>query len=127
MDDALNSGIAPSEEAAAAKKAAADSAAAHSDIPDDRIAIFDPEHESLVYGAQSDIRFGPRGGFEPHIWIGERDHPLLGDMLTAYPAMFEVGAPNKVYVCDVCGQEFRSVPSLRGHKSAKHGGAVVKS
>jgi hypothetical protein len=117
------------EEVEAARAAAASTAATNYHLSDDQIAIYDPEHESLVYGPGSSaddglIRFGPRGGFEPNVWVGPRDHPLLQPMMARHPKMFEMGATNKVFVCEYDGQEFKSLNGIRGHKNAKHGGVV---
>lgn len=88
------------------------------------IRLFDPEHESLVYGPFGEIKFGPRGGFEPNVWVGPREHPLLPAMMLEFPKMFEVGAPERVYVCGTCGEQFKSLPAWRGHQTKHKGGAV---
>jgi uncharacterized Zn-finger protein len=131
IEAALNPGDGrPSvEEVEAARQAAASTAATNYQLTADQIAVYDPEHEALVFGPGSSaddglIRFGPRGGFEPNVWVGPRDHPLLQPMMARHPKMFEIGAANKVYVCDYCGAEYKALPAIRGHKNAKHGGVV---
>lgn len=117
---------------AEAKTAAARTAASRyaADLSEDQVIIFDPEHESLSYGPASDIEFGPRGGFEPHVWIGPRDHPLVDKMMLEHPKMFELGAEKKVIACGDCmaagvtPNEFKTLQAFRGHRLARHGGAV---
>lgn len=106
-----------------ARERASNTAIAGNRIAADQIAIYDPEYEQLVYGEDSEIKFGPRGGFEPNVWVGPRNHPLVPQMLKSHPRMFEIGAKNKVYVCDHCSEEFGTLPELQGHK-ASHGGEI---
>ncbi len=139
--DAVQGGVAlvenPSvEEVLAARSAASTTAIAHAELPEGHIAIFDPEHESLVYGQSGEIKFGPRGGFEPHVWVGPEDlgaedeSNIVGKMLLAHPQMVVVGQKaNQVFVCGDCAvqgkeAEFKSLASFRGHKLAKHGGTT---
>ena len=118
-----------------ARQAAATTAASHAAIADDHIVVFDPEHESLVYGPASEIQFGPRGGNEPHVWIGPRvigseEYNLVDKMMTEHPRMFELGVEKKVIACGDCmaagvtPNEFKSLQSFRMHRLSRHGGAV---
>lgn len=93
------------------------------------VILFDPEFVSFVYGPGDNnpteaICFGPRGGFEPGIWIGRSDHPLLEAMLEQRPELVDVtsgpAAQQKVYVCPECLGEFGTPIAFRGHFNAKH-------
>ncbi len=114
-----------------ASEVASRSVAANIEVPEDHIAIFDPEHDSLTYGPANEIKFGPKGGFEPQVWIGPRvigseDANLVEQMMTAHPRMFEIGAEKKTYVCADCSiqgrtpNEFKSLMAYKGHLGRVH-------
>lgn len=120
-----------------AGEVASRSVAANIVVSEDEIAIFDPEHESLVYGPANEIKFGPKGGFEPQVWIGPRvigseESNLVAQMMEAHPRMFEIGAEKKTYVCGDCAiqgrtpNEFKTLMAYKGHLGRVHP-KVVKS
>lgn len=89
--------------------------------PDEtEVALFDPVYAGFSFGpgnAGETIDFGSRGGFEPHVWIGPRNHPLLDRLLEERPDLIEgdgSAGPTKVFVCPEC---MREIPSLIGYKS----------
>jgi len=83
----------------------------------DTIKLFDPEHISLSYGPSSEIQFGPKGGFDEHIWIGLRAHPMLPALLSAYPGIREADVPLvNLFVCEECDASFGTKVGLRSHK-----------
>lgn len=91
-------------------------------VPDeDEVRLWDPLYEGYSYGPGGigdNIDFGVRGGFEPRVWIGPRDHPLLDGLLRERPDLIEGDGDDatrvKVYVCAECNKE---VTSLIGYKS----------
>jgi len=83
----------------------------------DTIKLFDPEHVSLTYGASNEIQFGPKGGFDEHIWIGLRAHPMLPALLSSYPGIREADVPLvNLFVCEDCDASFGTKVGLRNHK-----------
>lgn len=121
-DQAIEGAAQPSvddAELASVQEAIASTAAFKASVPKGMVRLYHPEYESLTFGdrEQGDvIQFGPKGNFEPHVWIGPEDHPLLPALLAGHPAIRSVDAPNKVYVCDECGAEFKVIIALRSHR-----------
>lgn len=86
--------------------------------PESEIVVLnDPEHISLSFGPSNEIQFGPKGGFDEHLWRGPRAHPMLPALLSAYPAIREADAPRQnIFVCEDCGAEFGTKVGVRNHK-----------
>jgi hypothetical protein len=90
--------------------------------PDDgEIMLYDPVYEGFSYGpgnAGQTIDFGARGGFEPRVWIGPRNHPLLDGMLRDRPDLIEGDGKDKltkVIVCPECLREFNALIAYKSH------------
>lgn len=117
------------EDVLTARERAVSTAVAHNQIEEGLVGLYDPEYESMSFGDGADgeavIQFGPKGGFEPNVWVGPADHPLLPKLLATHPLIFEIGAPNEVYVCPDCPQKpepvkFRVLAAYREHQTVKH-------
>lgn len=98
-------------------------------VPDeDEIKLYDPVYAGYCFGpggAGSTIDFGHRGGFEEHVWIGRRDHPLLNDLLIARPDLIEGDETTKitrVLVCPECNREFSALVAYKSHARTHKGG-----
>ncbi len=107
------------DEALEAHKAASSSASAKAPTKGDQIKLYDPRHLSLTFGDRDSgevIQFGQKGGFEPNVWIGPSDHPLLEELLNRYPAIFEIEEKQRVYICGECGREFNVKVALTNHQ-----------
>jgi hypothetical protein len=100
--------------------------AAPEEIPEEvtapkTIRLFSPDLGGLTYGANNEIQFGARGGFQDGYWEGDPNDPrwadLLPKMLAAYPAIGEAETPvAKLYICDICEAEFKTKLGLGSHK-----------
>jgi hypothetical protein len=101
------------------------------------IKLFHPDYRGLVYGpgetegsSEHVIKFGERGGFEPGVWIGPADHPLLPELLEAHPGIKVVRDDDvgEVYVCWQCPQptKFGSLMQIQNHNAKVHTSQVVK-
>lgn len=90
---------------------------------EEEVRLFDPRYAGFSFGPGgrgSTIDFGPRGGFEPHVAIVRRDHPLLDELLRARPDIVEGsgdagGGTVKVYVCHFCSREVGGLIGLQSH------------
>ena len=91
------------------------------------IKIFDPEYISYCFGPNDEIRFGPKGGFDEHIWIGPGDHPMLEDLLNDRPELQVVTEEKQVFVCLECSPETKwgSMQAYKAHQSRTHRSTVV--
>lgn len=103
--------------------------------PDDPVAdlvvLWDPQFEGYSYGPGDrgqNIDFGTRGGFEPHVWIGPKEHPLLPDLLRERPDLIEGDGSTqkivKVYICPTCSKECASLLGFQSHQRTHRGGQV---
>lgn len=85
------------------------------------IELYDPVYAGFSFGpgdAGQNIDFGIRGGFEPHVWIGPRNHLLLEDLLLARPDLIEGDGKeriSKVLVCPECSREFNALIAYKSH------------
>lgn len=116
------------EELAEAQASA--SASLNSDVPEGMIRLFDPEHESLIYGPgrylgdpnqqveDNVIVFGPKAFLEPHVALVSEQHPQLDALLKAYPAIKVVEGVPRFYVCPYDEREFQTKFALRGHMTS---------
>lgn len=91
------------------------------------------EFEGLVFGPDSEIKFGLRGGFEPGYCVIDDEHPLYDELWRAEGHALEIvdadGGPPKVYVSPIDpAKEFKTKAGLLAHirKAAKDGNAMAK-
>ncbi len=93
-----------------------------------QVLLYDPEHISLTYGPNDDIRFGPKGAAEEHFALVAEDHPLLAQLLADNPLIVVVTHERNVYVCSACdpATEWKSRVAYQSHARARHGPATVK-
>lgn len=114
------------EEAAKAIEAREFAAAAEGgSMPDeDSVKLWHPEYTSLVFGPgrnnadddpDSFIAFGGKAGLEPHVAVVRQDHPLLKDLLAAYPNIQVLETAKRVYLCPYDDREFTTKFALKGH------------
>lgn len=81
-----------------------------------------PEHEGLVFGPNSEIKFGIRGGFPPGIVEIDEDDPLYALLLELEPTVEIVneGGPAQVFLCPIHpDKEFKAKIALLAHLRSK--------
>lgn len=88
-------------------------------------------YDGLAFGAESEIQFGMRGGFEPGYLVIDEEHPLYDALWAAEGANLEVvdeTGPARVYVSPLePDREFKSRPALLAHirAAAKKGNKLA--
>jgi hypothetical protein len=114
--------------AAAAVEEVDEPAAAESESDEGTVKLFYPQIEGLVFGANSEIKFGPRGFFEPHVWVGPANHPLLEEMMRRHPGIEIVGKPKQVFMCGSCTppREFKTLAGWQAHQRVHKGGVTPR-
>jgi hypothetical protein len=82
-----------------------------------KIKLHHKEAEGLVFGPESEIKFGIRGGFEPGFTVVDEDDPLLPLLLaTEDVEVVNEAGPARVYVSPLDpDKEFKSKAALMSH------------
>lgn len=103
-------------------EAQADASATAAQPKSGQIKVFSPQFEQFVYGPNSEIKFGQRGGFEPHVWVGEESE-LVSQMLAKYPAFVVVNDKPQAFMCASCNppRAFQTLQGWQNHQKMHKG------
>lgn len=90
------------------------------------VMLIDPLYSGFSFGPHENgtlqnIQFGPKGGFQDHVWIGSAEHDLLDALLAARPdiTIAEPG-PQRIIVCPMDQMEFKTQFAFNRHAATKH-------
>jgi hypothetical protein len=89
--------------------------------PEGSVLLYDPEHASLTYGPNDNIRFGPKAGLADGFGIVDEEDPYLPGLFVAYPAIVVVERADEHFFCDDGHPEveFKSRAQYRAHRRTK--------